>query len=45
MTAGEWAVLIPAVAGCLGAVGAWLRAQAAHARINALTARPPEVKQ
>jgi hypothetical protein len=45
VTAADWAVLIPAAAGCLGAVGAWLRAQAAHARINALAAKPPEVKQ
>jgi hypothetical protein len=36
MTAAEWAILIPAVAGVLGAVASWLRAQAAHTRIDAL---------
>ena len=47
MTAAGWAVLVPAVAGLLGAGAAYLRAaaasrsaQAAHARIDTLTPGP-----
>jgi hypothetical protein len=34
MTAAEWAILIPAVAGVLGALAAYLKAQSAHAKID-----------
>jgi hypothetical protein len=36
VNAAEWGVLVPAVAGVLGAAAAWLRAQAAHTRIDAI---------
>lgn len=29
MTATDWAILVPAIVGCLGALGAWLRAETA----------------
>jgi hypothetical protein len=44
MTSADWGILIPAVVGVLGAAAAWLRAQAAHARINAMQAKPPQDK-
>lgn len=34
MTPEYWAMLIPAVAGCLGALAAYLRAEAAHRKIE-----------
>lgn len=44
MTAADWSVLIPAIVACLGALAAWLRAEAAHrkatdaqAKITAIT--------
>ncbi|HWM96728.1 MAG TPA: hypothetical protein VNO54_06690 [Streptosporangiaceae bacterium] len=36
MTGAEWAILVPAIAGCLGGLAAWLRAQAAHKKLKAL---------
>lgn len=42
MTAAEWAVLVPAVAALATAVAAWIRAQAAHKKIDNLpTSQPP----
>jgi hypothetical protein len=35
VTAADWAVLVPAIVGVLGAAAAWLRAQAAHKKIAA----------
>jgi hypothetical protein len=35
VTAADWAILVPAIVGVLGAAGAWLRAQAAHKKIAA----------
>jgi hypothetical protein len=40
MTAAEWATLVPAVAGLLTALAAWLRAEAAHRKIARLPAPP-----
>lgn len=47
MNGAEWAVLVPAVVGVLGAGKAWLKAsaasrsaQAAHARIDSLAPGP-----
>jgi hypothetical protein len=39
VTAADWGLLIPAVVGVLGALAAWLRAQSAHAKINAIQAK------
>lgn len=41
MTAAEWGTLIPAVVALATALGAWLRAQAAHSRIDNLPTVPP----
>lgn len=44
MTSEQWAILVPAIVGCLGALAAFLRAEAAHrkavdaqAKITAIT--------
>lgn len=34
MTSADWALLVPAVVGVLGAAAAWLRANAAHRALN-----------
>jgi hypothetical protein len=39
MTGADWGILIPAVAGCLAGLGAWLRAEAAHKRIAVVERR------
>jgi hypothetical protein len=35
MTAADWAVLVPAIVGVLGAGAAWLRAHAVNAKLTA----------
>lgn len=35
MSATDWGILIPAVVGCLGALTAWLRAEAAASALRA----------
>lgn len=44
MTSDQWAILVPAIVGCLGAIAAWLRAEAAHKAATEAKAQIAEKK-